>query len=52
MRLFDGIGKEVSLRLVRSVPLSNGVLGVTYAPALADGDSGAADFPTVAAGTR
>jgi len=52
MRLFDGIGGEVSLRLVRSVPLSNGVLGVTYAPARPDRDSGAADFPTVAASAR
>ena len=51
MRLFDGIGKEVSLRLVRSVPLSNGVLGMTYAPAQADGGAATADFPT-AAGAR
>jgi len=48
MRLFDGIGKEVSLRLVRSVPLSNGVLGVTYAPAQATSDAATADFPSVA----
>ncbi|HEX2648244.1 MAG TPA: dihydrofolate reductase family protein [Candidatus Dormibacteraeota bacterium] len=48
MRLFDGIGKEVSLRLVRSVPLSNGVIGVTYAPAQANGGASVADFPTAA----
>lgn len=33
MRLFDGIGRQVDLRLVDSRTLSNGVLGVTYQPA-------------------
>ncbi len=33
MRLFDGIGRQVGLKLVNSTTLSNGVLGVTYQPA-------------------
>lgn len=52
MRLFDGIGAEVSLKLVHSVVLSNGVLGVTYEPAQADGNHSPADFPTVAGAKR
>lgn len=32
MRLFDGIDDEVTLKLVNSTVLTNGVLGVTYAP--------------------
>src|SRR5712692_6155702 len=37
MRLFDGIGAEVTLKLVDSTVLSTGVLGVTYQRAHADG---------------
>ena len=33
MRLFDEIGREVRLKVVSSMTLSNGVLGVTYQPA-------------------
>jgi dihydrofolate reductase len=33
MRLFDGVTDQIHLTLVRSATLSNGVVGVTYAPA-------------------
>jgi dihydrofolate reductase len=37
VRLFDSISQEVTLRLVQSIALSNGVLGVTYEPASESG---------------
>jgi dihydrofolate reductase len=50
LRLFDAISTEVSLRLVQSIALSNGVLGVTYEPA---NESGAApeSFPSASSRT-
>jgi dihydrofolate reductase len=54
MRLFDGIGGEVSLKLVNSAVLSNGVLGLTYAPG--GGDQAVVEagvnFPTAAIGAE
>src|SRR4029077_4181736 len=52
MQLFDDIRAEVSLKLVHSAVLSNGVVGVTYEPAGADGETEKADFPAAAARNR
>lgn len=51
MRLFDGIGKEVPLKLVSSVALKNGVLGTTYAPVRADRADVPESFPAAATNT-
>jgi dihydrofolate reductase len=50
LRLFDGISGEVTLKLVQSMALSTGVLGVTYQQA---GESGAAPegFPSASSRT-
>ena len=52
MRLFDDIGAEVSLELVHSAVLSNGVVGLTYEPAPTQGETSPEDFPAAAAAKR
>lgn len=52
MRLFDDIGAEVSLELVHSAVLSNGVVGLTYEPVATEGETSPEDFPAAAAAKR
>ena len=51
MRLFDGVARRVSLKLVHSSTLSTGVLGVTYQPVRARRQvpEPAVSFPSAAA---
>ena len=51
MRLFDGVARRVSLKLVHSSTLSTGVLGVTYQPVRASRQvpEPAVRFPSAAA---
>jgi dihydrofolate reductase len=47
-RLFEGVDKEVSLKLVASIALKTGVLGTTYAPVRADRAESPETFPAAA----
>jgi dihydrofolate reductase len=48
MRLFDGIGKEVPLKLVHAITLSTGVIGTQYRPENAQVREPAMTFPDAA----
>ncbi len=54
MRLFDGVVQPVRLKVVHATVLSNGVIGVTYRPALAGEQIPAApiNFPEAAARSK
>jgi dihydrofolate reductase len=54
MRLFEGIGEGITLELVHSMTLANGVLGLTYRPGRVDHAvvEPRVNFPTAAAGDK